>query len=543
MTGLVTCRTSRTFNIFQYLQDAEYIDGQIFNRTSEASLGAVTCLPGALTLIRLSALQQVAPSYFREIDKRRTTDFHRFHLGEDRYMTFLLTENSEGPYQVRFISSATCKTDAPDTFQKLLKQRRRWFLGGFVNDVSTMISPVMWKKVPFVVLLNTYTYASRSLSWILPIMVISISVNQNPGLALYIMVITFGVKYVLLCINALVMTRNKICSSYILLFFISPVFNWIVNLYAVWTWNTRSWGGPRTDDGDGKVVSKVQVIEEVMNQREEATGKTRKSLGQIKTVSRLIDNNMRNKTEEINRFGSIRSTNSSNHSGGKYNSNNEVPIKKFVPFPYETEFLGGGGYDMNDDSCILVPPTPKLSISMSPIASVRSLRGQHTPTQNLLSPDTKASLHQSHSMPDLHTFSQSNAPYLFAKLSPDVQKRASSFRLDTSYLAKVEDLATPENSHQRDTSFNQRLSGRSSPSGSATSLGSREPSVHNLDIFTGNNPISSSSSALGDYQSRVNNHKICDPNSAVDHTDDDVVDIVIHVPDFSVMSDSNFGPE
>lgn len=121
----------------------------------------MTCLPGALTLIRLNALQKVAPKYFIEIDKRRTVDFHRFHLGEDRYMTYLLTEDAEGPYQVRFISSATCKTDAPDTFQKLLKQRRRWFLGGFVNDVSTLTSQVMWKKVPFVVLINIYFYSSR----------------------------------------------------------------------------------------------------------------------------------------------------------------------------------------------------------------------------------------------------------------------------------------------------------------------------------------------------------------------------------------------
>ncbi|KAG4065934.1 hypothetical protein HA402_008930 [Bradysia odoriphaga] len=98
-TGLITCRTSRQFNLYQYLQDSEYVDGQMFERTAECVMGAVSCLPGALTLIRLTALQKVAQKYFIEFDKRRSVDFHRYHLGEDRYMTYLLMELADRPYQ------------------------------------------------------------------------------------------------------------------------------------------------------------------------------------------------------------------------------------------------------------------------------------------------------------------------------------------------------------------------------------------------------------------------------------------------------------
>ena len=48
LTGLITCRTSRKFNFYQYLQDAECIEGQMFVRTLESILGAVSCLPMGL---------------------------------------------------------------------------------------------------------------------------------------------------------------------------------------------------------------------------------------------------------------------------------------------------------------------------------------------------------------------------------------------------------------------------------------------------------------------------------------------------------------
>jgi cellulose synthase/poly-beta-1,6-N-acetylglucosamine synthase-like glycosyltransferase len=467
MTGLVTCRTRRNFNFYQYLQDSEYIDGQMFNRTAEAVLGAVTCLPGALTLIRLNALQKVAPKYFIEIDKRRTVDFHRFHLGEDRYMTYLLTEEADGPYQVKFISSATCKTDAPDTFTKLIKQRRRWFLGGFVNDVNTLISPVMWTKVPMVVLMKAHFYSSKGVDWIFPIMIISIALNQNPGLALYLLVGVFVLRYILVCFNALIMSRNKVCVSYVFLFFLSPVFNWIVTIYAVWTWSVRSWGGPRTDtDGEDEVVSPIKVLEEAMAQKEEGVGKTRRSLAQIETVSRIIHDNLG--------MGSVRSV--SSH-GGTKRGLKEAPLKKFVPFPYQTEFLGGGGF--KNDEAVLRPPSPTLSL--------RSLQQQNTlsPSYNSQHQNQRISKHSA-SMPDIHANSQRSPqmeiPYLFAQLDPSTQRRASSFKLDTELLARVEELATRVDSDQRGSSFNLRLSGKISPTGSVYGGfgSSREPSLYSF---------------------------------------------------------------
>jgi hypothetical protein len=262
-----------------------------------------------------------------------------------------------------------------------------------------------------------------------------------------------------------------------------------------------------------------------MTQREESVGKTRKSLDQIKTVSRLIDNNLIKQRNCTGQFGSIRSNYSSDTEGRK--EAKAPKIQKFMPFPYEAEFLGG--CDMSADSSIVMisPQMSKLSISsMSPTGSVRSLRGfpSLNNNKNFLSPQQQPKLHHAHSMPDLHAISNSNAPYLFAKLSPDIQQRASSFQLNIDYLSKVEEMGTQENSRQRKSSFNRRLSERSSNGGSISG------SVLNLDIFCANNNSPTSSVFDGDSKAMNN--------------DDDVVDILIHVPNFNFeaapKNDHNF---
>lgn len=249
-TGLITCTTSRKFNIYQYLQDSEYVDGQMFERTTECVMGAVTCLPGALTLIRLTALQKVARKYFIEFDKRSNVDFHRYHLGEDRYMTYLLVELADHPYQVTFAPCAQCKTYAPDSLKNLLKQRRRWFLGGLTNDIYMLTSPVMWRKTPLMVLFKLYFYSMKGMEWMFGVVIVSLIKSKNPYL--FIIFVLLGCRFLLTCVNALLMKRYKICFSNIWLFLVVPFFNLAVLLYSIWTWNIRSWGGPRIEKHNGE---------------------------------------------------------------------------------------------------------------------------------------------------------------------------------------------------------------------------------------------------------------------------------------------------
>ena len=64
-TGVITCTTERT-SLITLLQDLEYVHGQLFERSVESGCGAVTCLPGALTILRMSAFRTLAKEYFAD---------------------------------------------------------------------------------------------------------------------------------------------------------------------------------------------------------------------------------------------------------------------------------------------------------------------------------------------------------------------------------------------------------------------------------------------------------------------------------------------
>lgn len=59
MTGVITSTTEK-HSLITLLQDMEYIHGQLFERSVESGCGSVTCLPGALTMLRFSAFRKVS---------------------------------------------------------------------------------------------------------------------------------------------------------------------------------------------------------------------------------------------------------------------------------------------------------------------------------------------------------------------------------------------------------------------------------------------------------------------------------------------------
>jgi chitin synthase len=143
LTGMITCIASDKPNFLTFYQDIEYISGQVFTRNMETYLGATTCLPGAFTILKWSCLNDVAEKYFTIKEYDSMYDYHRFYLGEDRYLTHLLMEAF--PWKIGFCEAARCKTDAPKELSALLKQRRRWALGHIANDTWMMSSLELWR--------------------------------------------------------------------------------------------------------------------------------------------------------------------------------------------------------------------------------------------------------------------------------------------------------------------------------------------------------------------------------------------------------------
>lgn len=146
MTGIITTTTEKT-KFITLLQDMEYIHGQLFERSVESCCGSVTCLPGALTILRFSAFKEMAKYYFAdEAEKCEDLfDYGKCHLGEDRWLTHLFMINAQR-YQIQLCTGAFCKTEAVQTYKSLLKQRRRWFLGFITNEVCMLTDIRLWRR-------------------------------------------------------------------------------------------------------------------------------------------------------------------------------------------------------------------------------------------------------------------------------------------------------------------------------------------------------------------------------------------------------------
>ncbi|KAK5007428.1 hypothetical protein LTR39_005410, partial [Cryomyces antarcticus] len=139
MTGVITSTTEKN-SLITLLQDMEYIHGQLFERSVESGCGAVTCLPGALTILRFSAFRKMAKYYFADKAEQCDDlfDYGKCHLGEDRWLTHLFMIGAKERYQIQMNTGAFCKTEAVHTYKSLLKQRRRWFLGFITNEVCML---------------------------------------------------------------------------------------------------------------------------------------------------------------------------------------------------------------------------------------------------------------------------------------------------------------------------------------------------------------------------------------------------------------------
>ncbi|KAJ3293811.1 hypothetical protein HK104_004180 [Borealophlyctis nickersoniae] len=250
VTGLVLCAYSRT-NLWWLLQETEYVQSQMLDRCLEAACGGVTCLPGALTMVRYRALKKIAPLYFGHLRSRINMDdfeYARFHLGEDRYMTHLLMASAQSGYQLGFVERAVCKTEAPDTFPSLLKQRRRWFLGALVNEVCMLTTPRLWRRHPFLMLIRLLHDSLRSVSALQYLFLISLILEYAP---IWLIIVAFALPLVLnwacMCYVGIKLHRYKVL-LYPLMHVLHPVLQWIFTVYAIVTFRKRTWGGPRTGD-------------------------------------------------------------------------------------------------------------------------------------------------------------------------------------------------------------------------------------------------------------------------------------------------------
>ncbi|KAL2021936.1 hypothetical protein VTK56DRAFT_6355 [Thermocarpiscus australiensis] len=249
MTGVITS-TTRKHSLITLLQDMEYIHGQLFERTVESGCGAVTCLPGALTMLRFSAFRRMAKYYFADKAEQCEDlfDFAKSHLGEDRWLTHLFMIGAKKRYQIQMCTSAFCKTEAVQTMRSLIKQRRRWFLGFITNEVCMLTDWRLWKRYPILVLVRFMQNTIRTTALLFFIMVLALitTTKKISDLPVGFIAISLGMNWLMMVYFGAKLRRFKIW-LYPLMFVLNPFFNWYYMVYGIFTAGQRTWGGPRAD--------------------------------------------------------------------------------------------------------------------------------------------------------------------------------------------------------------------------------------------------------------------------------------------------------
>ena len=265
MTGVIASTTVKN-SLITVLQDMEYVHGQLFERSVESGCGAVTCLPGALTILRFSAFRRMAKYYFADKAEQCDDlfDYGKCHLGEDRWLTHLFMIGAKERYQIQMNTGAFCKTEAVQTFKSLLKQRRRWFLGFITNEACMLTDIRLWKRYPLLVLIRLAQNTIRTTALLFFIMVIAILTTSEKitNLPIGFIAVSLGLNWVLMIYFGAKLGRYKIM-LYPIMFVVNPFLNWIYMVYGIFTAGQRTWGGPRADAGraDAKKSPEQAVAE------------------------------------------------------------------------------------------------------------------------------------------------------------------------------------------------------------------------------------------------------------------------------------------
>jgi chitin synthase len=246
LTGMITCIASDKPNFLTYYQDIEYISGQVFTRNMETYLGATSCLPGAFTILKYSCLKEVSERYFTITEYSSMYDYHRFYLGEDRYLTHLLME--EYPWKIGFCEAAKCKTHAPDEMGALLKQRRRWALGHIANDTWMMSSVKLWVTYPLLSLFNLLNN-SRNSSIYIYLLYFVLLLNKEVPITMWIIFIILPIilNWLFITVYALKTNRKMNILFYFMILAIQPILSMMYMYYTIWTMKDLSWGGARVE--------------------------------------------------------------------------------------------------------------------------------------------------------------------------------------------------------------------------------------------------------------------------------------------------------
>ncbi|ORZ30769.1 chitin synthase-domain-containing protein [Catenaria anguillulae PL171] len=252
------------------IQVYEYYISHHMAKAFESMFGSVT--PGCFSIYRLRQPNKNTPVLCNNgiieqygncnVDTLHTKNL--LHLGEDRYLTTLMLKEFPNMKTI-FTSDAVCETIAPDNWNVLLSQRRRWINSTIHNLVELLNIPGLcgfclfsMRFVVFVDLLATFLQpATVGYLGYLAYLIIDSQNNKEFGQFPFISLILLAAIYGLQAIIFLIKREWQHIMWMIIYILAIPVFSFAIPVYSFWHSDDFSWGNTRVVLGDN---GKKQVI-------------------------------------------------------------------------------------------------------------------------------------------------------------------------------------------------------------------------------------------------------------------------------------------
>ncbi|SPO30524.1 uncharacterized protein UTRI_06454 [Ustilago trichophora] len=131
-------RTCGLWYFWDHFQGFQYTYGQWIRRRSESSWGRVTCMPGAITMLRTgSILGQASAEYRKHVQDGNLINRQVQYQGTDRRLCWSIISRSKSVRTV-LETRAACFTIPPQSLSHYLSQRRRWGSNAYFNAFVTL---------------------------------------------------------------------------------------------------------------------------------------------------------------------------------------------------------------------------------------------------------------------------------------------------------------------------------------------------------------------------------------------------------------------
>ncbi|KAH7128735.1 chitin synthase 6 [Dendryphion nanum] len=253
------------------IQVYEYYISHNLSKAFESLFGSVTCLPGCFCMYRIRTADKGKPliisdKMIKDYAETTVDTLHKknlFSLGEDRYLTTLMTKHFP-TMSYKFIPDAYALTAAPETFSILLSQRRRWINSTIHNLAELVLLKDLcgfccfsMRFVVFIDLFGTILLPSMTGYLVYLIYSVASGTGQFPLWSIIILAAVYGLQAVIFIIK-----RQWQHIGWMIIYILAfPIYSFILPVYSFWKQDDFSWGNTRVVIGE-KGVKQVLTTED-----------------------------------------------------------------------------------------------------------------------------------------------------------------------------------------------------------------------------------------------------------------------------------------